>query len=339
MRDKWREVRAASDSGALEHFSPVVVTVLKNDISPLMQWRDIRGEAPAFKFDLDLTRLQQQRITGSSDFANGSAEIRNALAALPMHLNQVRDRAEIITAARKVDYWAPNKPTPAQLENLRLACRGLMQFSETAGMSTWQPRIVELTDSEIQLRRRKSRISEIDLATYKANVLQALQELFETNPTLKRIRRNEPVTKAELDALVSLALTQKPSIDLALLKEFYVVAEPLDKIIRSIVGMEAEAVHERFQDFVHANPQLTAQQLQFLQLLQNHIGRYGTIELERLYDPPFNRIHTEGLDGVFKDQALVKQVIELVAKFDRAPIPAAEFNKKESPDDYRATQA
>jgi type I restriction enzyme R subunit len=75
-----------------------------------MQWRDVRGDVPAFGFDLLITRLQQQRLTGSSDFANGSAGVRNALAALPMHLNQVRDKLAIITAARKLEYWAPNKP-------------------------------------------------------------------------------------------------------------------------------------------------------------------------------------------------------------------------------------
>jgi len=161
-------------------------------------------------------------------------------------------------------------------------------------------------------------------AAYKANVLQALENLFDTNPTLRKIRRFEAVTEAELDALVSLALTQNPSVDLALLKEFYVVAEPLEKIIRSIVGMEPEAVQERFKDFVHANPRLTAHQLQFLQLLQNHIGRNGSIEIERLYGEPFTRIHAEGIDGVFKDEALADQIINLLAQFEQPPLPAAE---------------
>ena len=127
-----------------------------------------------------------------------------------------------------------------------------------------------------------------------------------------------------MDHLVSLALTQNPSVDLALLKEFYVVAEPLDKIIRSIVGMEPAAVQEKFEDFVHANPRLTAHQLQFLQLLQNHIGRNGSIEIDRLYEEPFTRIHAEGIDGVFKDEALADQLIDLLAQFERPPQPVEE---------------
>ncbi len=187
-----------------------------------------------------------------------------------------------------------------------------------------QPGVLEVSDTDVDLQRRKTRITEIDLAAYKANVLQALESLFETNPTLVKIRRGEPVTTAELDQLVSLALTQNPSVDLALLKEFYVVAEPLEKIIRSVVGMEPAAVLEKFKDFVHANPKLTAHQLQFLQLLQNHIGRNGTIEIDRLYEEPFTRIHAEGIDGVFKDEALADQLINLLAQFERPPQPADE---------------
>jgi type I restriction enzyme R subunit len=325
VKDKWREVRVAREANALAQFAPATVALLKNEIAVLMQWLDIRGDVPALEFDLVLTKLQQQRITGSSEFADGSADVRNALAALPMHLNQVRDKVEIINSAKKLEFWSPQKPTHAQLETLRHECRGLMRFLQgSGGGQAHSPRIIEVSDTDVDLQRRKTRISEIDLATYKTNVLQTLESLFETNPTLVKIRRGEAVTAAELDHLVSLALTQNPGVDLALLKEFYVVAEPLEKIIRSIVGMEAAAVEEKFQDFVHANPKLTAHQLQFLQLLQNHIGRNGTIEIDRLYEEPFTRIHAEGVDGVFKDSALADQLINLLAQFERPPQQADE---------------
>lgn len=325
VKDKWREVRLSRDANALNQFAPATVALLKNEIAILMQWVDIRGDVPALEFDLAVTKLQQQRITGSSEFADGSAEVRNALAALPMHLNQVRDKVEIVNAAKKLEFWSPKKPTHTQLETVRNECRGLMRFLQgSGGGQPLPPKILEVSDTDVDLQRRKTRITEIDLAAYKANVLQALESLFETNTTLVKIRRGEPVTTAELDQLVSLALTQNPSVDLALLKEFYVVAEPLEKIIRSVVGMEPAAVLEKFKDFVHANPKLTGHQLQFLQLLQNHIGRNGTIEIDRLYEEPFTRIHAEGIDGVFKDEALADQLINLLAQFERPPQPADE---------------
>jgi type I restriction enzyme, R subunit len=169
VRDKWREVRMARDPQALAQLMPATVALLRNDIAALMQWVDIRGEAPALEFDLLITRLQQQRIIGSSEFADGSALVRNSLALLPMHLNQVRDKVEIINAARKLEFWAPIKPSHMQLERLRDECRGLMRFVQGAGGGrTVPPRIVDIFDTDIDLRRRKTRITEIDLAAYKA---------------------------------------------------------------------------------------------------------------------------------------------------------------------------
>ena len=109
VRDKWREVRMARDTNALQQFAPATVALLKNDIANLMQWVDVRGDVPALEFDLEITRLQQHRITGSSEFDDASANVRNTLATLPMHLNQVRDKVEVINAARKLDYWAPDQ--------------------------------------------------------------------------------------------------------------------------------------------------------------------------------------------------------------------------------------
>jgi type I restriction enzyme R subunit len=92
--------------------------------------------------------------------------------------------------------------------------------------------------------------------------------------------------------------------------------------------MEPETVQERFKEFVHANPKLSAHQLQFLQLLQSHIGRNGSIEIQRLYEEPFTRIHSEGIDGVFTDAALADQVIDLLAQFETPPRPAPEIQKE-----------
>ena len=198
VRDKWREVRLARDAKALAQFAPATVALLKNEIAVLMQWVDVRGDVPALEFDLLLTRMQRQRITGSSEFADGSAHVRNALAALPMHLNQVRDKVEIINAARKLEFWTPEMPTHAQLETVRNECRGLMRFLQGAGGGQpIPPRIIEVSDTEVDFQRRKTRITEIDLAAYKANVLQALESLFEKDPTLAKIRRRQSVTPAD----------------------------------------------------------------------------------------------------------------------------------------------
>jgi type I restriction enzyme, R subunit len=90
---------------------------------------------------------------------------------------------------------------------------------------------------------------------------------------------------------------------------------PMDHIIRSIVGMEPDAVRERFEWFVQKHPRLTAKQTQFLSLLQNHIAKYGAIEIERLYEDPFTLVDADGIDGVFNNEADSEELITIINTF------------------------
>jgi type I restriction enzyme R subunit len=94
------------------------------------------------------------------------------------------------------------------------------------------------------------------------------------------------------------------------------LADNLDIVIRSIIGMDAQAVNERFEDFVHRHPILNSKQLRFLALLKNHLTRFGSIEIERLYDAPFTTIDSDGIDGVFRDDAQINELLDIIATFD-----------------------
>jgi len=142
-----------------------------------------------------------------------------------------------------------------------------------------------------------------------------LLKVFDEDPTLQKIKACESVTEEDLKALTSLVLTRNPNVDQEVLREFFKTAAPLEEAIRSIIGMDADVVNERFSDFVARYPGLTANQISFLNLLKNHISRYGSIEIEKLYDPPFTTIHSQGLDGVFVDEEMVNGLISIIETF------------------------
>ena len=146
-------------------------------------------------------------------------------------------------------------------------------------------------------------------------VQEALLKVFDENPTLQKIKAGESVSEADLKALTSLVLTRNPNVDQAVLKEFFETADPLDHALRSIIGMDAEIVNERFSEFVARYSRLTANQVSFLNLLKNHISRYGSIELDQLYEPPFTTLHTDGLDGVFIDERMINDLISIIDTF------------------------
>ena len=164
------------------------------------------------------------------------------------------------------------------------------------------------------------------MKAYRQVVEAELKKHFENNPTLRKIRAGEPVSGADIKALVSLVLTQSPNASRDVLAEFFSsTAEPLEFAIREIIGMEPKAVADRFSEFARKHPKLTAKQTRFLGLLQNHIARFGTITVDRLYEQPFTVVDADGLDGVFEREDEVNDLLEIIRMFgppesDEAPI-------------------
>ena len=55
---------------------------------------------------------------------------------------------------------------------------------------------------------------------------------------------------------------------------------------------------------------------------KNHISRYGSIEIDQLYEPPFTTLHSDGLDGVFIDEDMVEELIRIIDTFrPKATVP------------------
>jgi hypothetical protein len=141
--------------------------------------------------------------------------------------------------------------------------------------------------SLIERKRRPAALDGLELVAYRNRVHKVLTGLFDTNDTRKCIKAGAPVSEADLADLCSLVFTQEPGLDLSDLMDYYPEsAGHLDQAIRGVIGLDAAAVHERFTAFVHQHPGLASHQIKFLDLLQNHVSKYGSIEIERLYEPP-----------------------------------------------------
>lgn len=181
------------------------------------------------------------------------------------------------------------------------------------------PKTIDVADGEVEISRRTSNVRSIDMQLYRQLVEETLEKLFDTSPALQKIRRGEPVGEKDLASLSSLVLTQNPDVNLELLKEFFPdSAPPLDFIIRTIVGMEPEAVEKRFAAFARRFAENSRQTL-FLRLLKNHIQKYGAITLEKLYEEPFTTIASDGLDGVFAEETQIDELINIINTFQPQP--------------------
>jgi type I restriction enzyme R subunit len=325
IRQQGQVLDQVMKQGVLEAFQPATVQVLKQQIAPLMRWRDIGTAVPAYHFDELMTRLETDLVAGAATFADGKAKVEQAVQQLPMNLNPVRAKQVIIDRVRgdgksgqqpqTPDFW--QAATVADLETVRTELRGIMQYRTPTRPQPGVPLVVDIQQDpgSVTQGNYEVKLAELGRAAYEGHVRKVLGELFATNPTLQRIERREAVSEADLQALVSLVLTQSPDLDLRDLLDYYPdTAGHLDLAIRSIIGRDATEVEQRFTAFANRH-NLSAPQNQFLGLLLNHIRLYGSIRPEKLWEDPFTKLHADGVEGVFRDETQLNELLQLVDAF------------------------
>lgn len=317
VREKWREKRAISVPTTLKAFAPATVVMLRQVIAPLMMWRNIRGLSDAYALDLLVARMQIAVLRKSGAVTDLKIEFLDRLAALQMHLNPVREKAEVIKRVKLDEFW--QGVTAADLEAVRQPLREIMHHRERKGATPLPAKIVDVTENVAGfiMNRRATNLKTVDMKAYQQIVEAELKRHFDTNPTLQKIRAGEAVSEADIRALVSLVLVQSPDASRHVLEEFFSeTAEPLDVAIRSIVGLDPELIAARFAEFARRHPMLTAKQTRFLGLLQNHIARFGSVTLDRLYEQPFTVVDADGLDGVFEKPEEIDDLLDILSIYE-----------------------
>ncbi len=313
--EKYKEVNTARDPQLVHQFAPATVAMLRQDLAPLMQYRTVSGDQDAYKFDMLLCRLETELLRGTSRFDDLKAELLNQIARLSSYLNQVRAKAETIARVKSAAFW--QDVTVGELEAVRRELRGIMKFCDTGGVPFLPPKVLDITEVRelVEHYDYKPKLDGLELAQYRNRVESVLRTLFEQNEVLQRIKAGQSVSDDDLQSLVSLVLTQQPDLDLSDLLDYYPeTAGHLDLAIRSIIGLDPKAVQKRFQAFVLKHTTLNSMQLRFLQMLQNHIAKHGSIEIERLYEEPFTSLSSDGVDGVFGDDQ-IDDLLEIIGVF------------------------
>ncbi len=321
IKEKWQQVLQVSSAETVRHYDAATRATLQQTIAPLMQWVDIAKFEEAYKFDRLIAQLQAELIRGGNKFADLQDVVVNLISSLRINLSQVKAKLAVIERVKSAEFW--QEVTVADLEEVRQQLRGIVQYrrrDEAVGQS---PITIDVKEDESGIERHRHKVrldqlGDLDMAAYRNRVNNVLQAIIDHNETLRRIRLGEPVSPQDLEDLCSLVLTQEPGLDLHDLMEYFQQAESLDQAIREIIGMDADAVRQRFTQFVQAHPNLASHQIKFLDLLQNHIAKYGSLHTDDLYEPPFTTLHSDSLDGLF-DQQLADEIFDIIGSFNGPP--------------------
>ena len=305
VRDRYRELEKLVTGDRIAQFSVATKADLLSIAAPLLHWRNIRGDEDAYRFDLLVARSQlellRQGPTGSA-FLDLKARIEDEVELLLKNQSPVKAKAATIAKVRDREIW--KRIAWTDLEDMRLELRGIMKHQQQSTTTRVAPQVFDIDDDDFVRADYTPKLEGLDLVEYKLRVESVLQTHFSANPTIQRIRQGQPVSDQELEALAKLVLQIDDRANiLHLTGHDKQTRKSLLDVFRSLVGLDAEAVDRAFSEFVHTHPRLSAQQLRFLQLLQNHIAQHGGIELARVYEPPFTTLHSNSVDGLFPNEA------------------------------------
>lgn len=317
IKEKWAQVRSVSSEETVREFDAGTKATLTQDIAPLMEWVSIGKHEEAYKFDQLIARLQTELILGGTKFHNYRDDVINLISSLRINLSQVKVKLPVIEKVKSEEFW--DEVTVGKLEDIRDQLRGIVQFRRKDETPRGEAKVIDITEDETQIQTSKHKVrldklDDLDMVAYRNRVNRVLQSIIDQNETLRKIRLGQPVTETDLDDLCSLVLIQEPGLNLKDLTEYFSQAESLDQAIREIIGMDGDVVRQRFTEFVATHPNLASHQIKFLDLLQNHIAKFGSIKTDDLYEPPFTTLHNDSLDGLF-DETLANELFEIIGSF------------------------
>ena len=82
------------------------------------------------------------------------------------------------------------------------------------------------------------------------------------------------------------------------------------------MGLDRQAVQAAFSKYLQGST-YNEKQIRFVEMLIEHLTQNGVLDAAQLYEPPFNQIHFEGIDGVFSDGD-ADNIFEVVETFNEA---------------------
>lgn len=289
----WKNLTVEARAELAEHIAGLPSAYEDDDLSAKQfDYLILQSQLAILRCDPSIDTLQK-RITS---IASRLEELGN----VPM----VATELALILEVQTDEYWQDiNLPI---LEHLRHRLRKLVQLIDPDGKK------IVYTDFEDEIGEGvEIDLPEVSSGTDKARFMKKVRHFLtqhEDHISILKLRRNEQLTQQDLDELERVFIDESVGTteDLEHIQD----DGGLGLFIRSMVGLNREAAKSALAEFIDGRS-LTANQIEFTDLIIDHLTERGAMDPRRLYESPFTDFDDQGVSGVFPATD-VKQLVQLL---------------------------
>ncbi len=262
----------------------------------------------AKRFDLLILKLQLCRLLGEPGQERLRRQVQEIASGLleQLAIPAIREQQALLDELVSDEWWVD--VTLPMLEHVRRRIRGLVKLLEKRRRAFVY---TDFTDELGEIEQVELRGIQVgtDYERFREKARSYLLE-HEDHVALQKLRRNRQLTESDIAGLESM-LADADIGDVANIDRARSEADGLGLFVRSLVGLERSAASEALAGFIDGRT-LSANQLDFLGLIIDHLTENGMMPIDRLYKSPFTDVAPQGPESIFA----VHEVDELVVAIE-----------------------
>jgi type I restriction enzyme R subunit len=281
VRNAWEQLGPEERGELTEHIAGLPSAYEDDDLA-------------AKQFDYLVLQTQLAVLRSDAALVNYQARIMGVASQLEELRNVPMVAAEmtLILEVQTDEFWQDiNLPI---LENMRRRLRQLVKLIEP------KDRKIVYTDFEDEIGVAVDvALPSIGAGTDKARFLMKVRHFLaqhEDHIAVQKLRRNLQLTPHDLSELERIFLAESVGSpeDLERIRS----EGGLGLFVRSLVGLDREAAKQALAQFMSGR-KLSANQIEFIDLIVDYLTDRGVMDPRRLYESPFTDFDDQGVSGVF----------------------------------------